>query len=89
MKVVFFLKISLLFKIFYCFFIFVDKHFINMGEYISKSKLNGVIIRNLRHIILYKDEYTINFVYLHWCTLNKQEDGRGGPNIRGGRLFGI
>ena len=38
MKVVFFLKISLLFKIICCFFIFVNKHFINMGEYMSKSK---------------------------------------------------
>ena len=32
MKVAFFLKISLFF------FIFVNKHFINKGEYISKSK---------------------------------------------------
>ena len=38
MKVVFFLKIRLLFKIFYCSFMFLNKHFINKGEYISKSK---------------------------------------------------
>ena len=38
MKVVFFLKISLILKMFYCFFIFVNKHFINKGVYISKSK---------------------------------------------------
>ena len=38
MKVVFFLKISLIFKIVCCFFIFVNKNFVNKGAYISKSK---------------------------------------------------
>ena len=38
MNVVFFLKISLIFKMFYCLFIFVNKHSINKGAYISKSK---------------------------------------------------
>ena len=42
MKVVFFLNISiivsLIFQIFYFFFIFVNKHFINKGTHISKSK---------------------------------------------------
>ena len=34
----FFLKISLIFKIFYCLFIFVYKHFIKKGAHIWKSK---------------------------------------------------
>ena len=34
----FFLKSKLIFKIFYCFRIFVNKHFINTGTCISKSK---------------------------------------------------
>ena len=38
MKFVFFFKSRLIFKIFYCFCIFVNKHFINTGTYISKSK---------------------------------------------------
>ena len=37
-KFVFFSKSRLIFKIFYCFCIFVNKHFINRGTYISKSK---------------------------------------------------
>ena len=34
----FFIKSRLIFKIFYCFCMFVNKHFINRGAYISKSK---------------------------------------------------
>ena len=38
MKFVFFLKSRLIFKRFYCFCMFVNRHFTNMGAYISKSK---------------------------------------------------
>ena len=37
-KFVFFLKISLIFKGFYCFCMFVNKRFTNTGEHILKSK---------------------------------------------------
>ena len=38
MKFVFFLKSRLIFKMFFCFCMFVNKHFINTSAYISKSK---------------------------------------------------
>ena len=38
MKFVFFQKSRLVFKIFYCFCIFVNKHFINTGVFIFKTK---------------------------------------------------
>ena len=38
MKVAFFLKRRLIFKIFHCFCMFVNKHFLNKGAYISKGK---------------------------------------------------
>ena len=38
MKFVFFLKYRLIFKIFYCFCMFLNKHFINAGVYISERK---------------------------------------------------
>ena len=38
MKFVFFLESRLIIKIFYCFCMFVNKHFINTGACVSKSK---------------------------------------------------
>ena len=38
MKVVFFIKSRLIFKISYCFYMLLNKHFINKGTHISKRK---------------------------------------------------
>ena len=85
MKVVFFLKISLLFKIFYCFFIFVNKHFINKGEYISKSKR----CYNAKPAAYYF--YIRTKILLNFCICISVQTGRWGVLIEAGRgrLFGI
>ena len=50
MKFIFFLKIRLIFNLIYCFCMFVNKHFTSRMRVSQKAK--GVIVRNLRHIIL-------------------------------------
>ena len=49
-------------KVYFCFFIFVNKHFVNKGAYISKSK------RCYNAKPSDEDKDTIKFLYLHNCT---------------------
>ena len=59
MKSVFFLISRLIFKIFYCFCTFENKHFINLGAYMSKKKM-----------VLQCETFCILFLYGTNITLN-------------------
>ena len=86
MKVVFFLKISLLFKIFYCFFIFVNKHFINKGEYISKSK-RCYNAKPSAYYFYMRTNITLNFCICISIPLMFNKHGGGGANTSGEGAF--
>ena len=69
MKFVFFLKSRLLFNIFYCFCMFVKKHFIYLGCVYLK-KLTLFLYETFGTLILCEDEDIGRLSNLHYCTFN-------------------
>ena len=57
----FFLNSRLLFNIFYCFCIFVNKQTFPISQVPINQKVNAVIMRNLPHIIYVKTKIYVNF----------------------------
>ena len=60
------LKCRLLFSVFYCFCMFVNKHFANL-----KCAKKWCDVQSGWYYFLYKDECIARFSYLHECTFNK------------------
>ena len=69
-KFVFFLKVRLLFNIFYCFSMFGNKHFINPGCVYLK-KLAELQWETFGILFLCEDEDIGRFSHLHYCTLRR------------------
>ena len=90
-KFVFFLKSRLLFSVFYCFCVFVNKHFIISGVHISKNEQNHHAKPSAYHFYV-KTEVSVDFYIcssVPLIILNSKQISiffLSGNNEKGGRI---